>query len=84
MRGGGGWFGSDEINFGIENKLYVHLRGPPPPAPAGPPRLMGLSEVGLDRDASIIALVLAAVLFVGAGLLAGVGWRRLVVAGRGW
>ena len=30
MRGGGGWFGIDEINFGIENKLYVHLRGPPP------------------------------------------------------
>ena len=26
MRGGGGWFGIDEINFGIENKLYVHLR----------------------------------------------------------
>ena len=26
MRGGGGWFGIDEINFGIENKLYVHLQ----------------------------------------------------------
>ena len=30
MLRGGGWFGIDEINFGIENKLYVHLRGPPP------------------------------------------------------
>ena len=30
MRGGGGWFGIDEINFGIENKLYVHLRAPCP------------------------------------------------------
>ena len=26
MRGGGGWFGIDEINFELEKKLYVHLR----------------------------------------------------------
>ena len=30
MLPGGGWFGIDEINFGIENKLYVHLRAPCP------------------------------------------------------
>ena len=30
MLRGGGWFEIDEINFGIENKLYVHLRDPVP------------------------------------------------------
>ena len=30
MLRGGGWFGIDEINFGIENKLYVRLRAPCP------------------------------------------------------
>ena len=31
MLRGGGWFGIDEINFGIENELYVHLRDPSAP-----------------------------------------------------